>query len=169
MKLRRHYNSPAPGLVRQKSFQLGSGGNGRNNSGKNGEVPKPSAECHPSNITTQIQRGSSSHYGSDHGGKSNGDPSARTQSQPNSGVVDITDQFDYTFWAGDLNYRVNVTRAEAEECLQRGDLKVRYDPSTPRRDVNDLNMPLGIHLIMSNRLVWARCVLDNAGERSTDN
>ncbi|KAF9303079.1 inositol polyphosphate 5-phosphatase [Mortierella antarctica] len=37
--------------------------------------------------------------------------------------VDVTDQFDYTFWAGDLNYRVDLSRAQANECLEKGDLE----------------------------------------------
>ncbi|KAF9126204.1 inositol polyphosphate 5-phosphatase, partial [Mortierella sp. GBA39] len=36
---------------------------------------------------------------------------------------DVTDQFDYTFWAGDLNYRVDLSREKADECLQKGDLE----------------------------------------------
>lgn len=36
---------------------------------------------------------------------------------------DVTDQFDYTFWAGDLNYRVDLSREAADECLQKGDLE----------------------------------------------
>lgn len=38
--------------------------------------------------------------------------------------LDVTDQFDYTFWAGDLNYRVDLSREKADECLQKGDLEV---------------------------------------------
>ncbi|KAK3826027.1 MAG: hypothetical protein J3Q66DRAFT_113284 [Benniella sp.] len=136
MKLRRHYNSPAPVLARQKSFQLGSGGNGRGNSGQNGRVSKPGAECHPSNITIQLHGGNSNNHSIDQSGKSSGDLSNQTLAQSNSGVVDITDQFDYTFWAGDLNYRVDLSREEAEECLERGDLKtmLAHDQLTTERN-----------------------------------
>ncbi|KAG0245224.1 inositol polyphosphate 5-phosphatase [Actinomortierella wolfii] len=37
--------------------------------------------------------------------------------------TDITQQFDYTFWAGDLNYRVDMTRQEADACLARDDIE----------------------------------------------
>ncbi|KAF9979377.1 inositol polyphosphate 5-phosphatase [Actinomortierella ambigua] len=36
---------------------------------------------------------------------------------------DITQQFDYTFWAGDLNYRVDMTRQEADACLAKNDIE----------------------------------------------
>ncbi|KAG0007044.1 inositol polyphosphate 5-phosphatase [Modicella reniformis] len=143
MKLRRHYNSPSPALVRQKSFYSGNDGNGRGNSGQNGGgVSKPSVEHRSNNINqkpnqsglleigTKVEedrgqgpRSNSSGHNSGQGSKSSGDHSSQAQAQTDTGFVDITDQFDYTFWAGDLNYRVDLTRAEADECLQRGDLK----------------------------------------------
>ncbi|KAF9134556.1 inositol polyphosphate 5-phosphatase [Mortierella sp. 14UC] len=49
----------------------------------------------------------------------------QAKSQPNLAEVstDVTEQFDYTFWAGDLNYRVDLSREQADECLQKGDLE----------------------------------------------
>ncbi|RUS15844.1 Endonuclease/exonuclease/phosphatase [Endogone sp. FLAS-F59071] len=36
--------------------------------------------------------------------------------------ANVTDRFDYAFWFGDLNYRVNGKRAEVEAAIARGDL-----------------------------------------------
>jgi hypothetical protein len=49
---------------------------------------------------------------------------ASPQPPPSEVCPDVTDQFDYTFWAGDLNYRVELSREKADECLQKGDLEV---------------------------------------------
>lgn len=109
-------------------------GNGRRNSGHNGGgVSKPGTEQNRSNITHKPNQGELQEVSAKapknddqaQRSSSSGHRSEPTQAQPNTGVADITDQFDYTFWAGDLNYRVDLTRAEAEECLQRGDLEVK--------------------------------------------
>jgi len=48
-----------------------------------------------------------------------------SKSQPHLQLCeDVTQQFDYTFWAGDLNYRVDLPRETADKCLQKGDLEV---------------------------------------------
>lgn len=121
MKLRRHYNSPAPALARQKSFRLGVDGNGRRNSGG---ISKSSAGAeHKLNQGKHQEVGAKVPKSDDQNQRGNSS-SALVEAQSNTGVMDITDQFDYTFWAGDLNYRVDLTREEAEECLQRGDLEV---------------------------------------------
>jgi hypothetical protein len=38
--------------------------------------------------------------------------------------LDITDDYDYVFWFGDLNYRVNGTRRMIDDALKRGMLEV---------------------------------------------
>ncbi|CAG8565059.1 10268_t:CDS:2 [Acaulospora morrowiae] len=36
--------------------------------------------------------------------------------------VNVTDRFDYTFWFGDMNYRVEFTREEADEHIKKEDI-----------------------------------------------
>ncbi|KAI8357110.1 hypothetical protein B0O80DRAFT_496830 [Mortierella sp. GBAus27b] len=109
MKLRRHYNSPSSALTRQKSLQFGGDGNGRKNS---------SGTLKPTHSGEQGSKGDQAH------------------GAPSTDAADITDQFDYTFWAGDLNYRVDLSRAEADACLQRDDLKtmLAHDQLTIERN-----------------------------------
>ncbi|KAG0238357.1 inositol polyphosphate 5-phosphatase [Actinomortierella wolfii] len=52
--------------------------------------------------------------------KQNGATMRGNKSEP---PTDITQQFDYTFWAGDLNYRVDMTRQEADACLAKDDIE----------------------------------------------
>ncbi|KAF9581982.1 inositol polyphosphate 5-phosphatase [Lunasporangiospora selenospora] len=61
-----------------------------------------------------------SHQGSN---SSKGSGHSRHHGAAESHPQDITQQFDYTFWAGDLNYRVDLSRTDAEGCLKRGDLE----------------------------------------------
>ena len=39
-------------------------------------------------------------------------------------VADVTNRFDYTFWAGDLNYRVNGTRKMIDSLLEKNLMEV---------------------------------------------
>ncbi|CAG8615349.1 10448_t:CDS:2 [Cetraspora pellucida] len=41
------------------------------------------------------------------------------KSQPN-----VTDRFDYTFWFGDMNYRIDLPRLEVDQLISKKDLKV---------------------------------------------
>ncbi|KAF9205326.1 inositol polyphosphate 5-phosphatase [Haplosporangium sp. Z 27] len=125
MKLRRHYNSPSP----QKTFNLGINGkvNGDKTNGKSGSSdniirdPSKTHQIHDIKSSDQTQESS----GHSNGKGSKGSDSNTTQAHP-SPKVDITDQFDYTFWAGDLNYRVDLTRAQANEYLEKGDLETLF-------------------------------------------
>ncbi|KAF8977033.1 inositol polyphosphate 5-phosphatase [Entomortierella lignicola] len=125
MKLRRHYNSPSP----QKTFNLGINGkvNGDKSNGKSGSSdniirdPSKAHQIHDIKSSDQTQESS----GHSNGKGSKGSDSNTTQAHP-SPKVDITDQFDYTFWAGDLNYRVDLTRAQANEYLDKGDLETLF-------------------------------------------
>ncbi len=38
---------------------------------------------------------------------------------------DVTSNFDYVFWFGDLNYRVDLDRQTANKCLSKADIMVR--------------------------------------------
>lgn len=37
---------------------------------------------------------------------------------------DVTTEFDFVFWFGDLNYRVDMDRQMANKCLLRSDIMV---------------------------------------------
>ncbi|CAG8506150.1 5975_t:CDS:2 [Dentiscutata heterogama] len=37
--------------------------------------------------------------------------------------VNVTDRFDYTFWFGDMNYRIDLPREEVDELINKKDLK----------------------------------------------
>ncbi|KAI7831583.1 Endonuclease/exonuclease/phosphatase [Gamsiella multidivaricata] len=121
MQLRRHYNSP-PALARQKSSHFGNNGKGSDDKkpiGKssNGDLveKKPGKTSHLK-INTELAA-TEQHSHRQEGADENGP--AKTEIN-----VDITEQFDYTFWAGDLNYRVDLSRAQAEKCLEKEDLGV---------------------------------------------
>lgn len=127
MKLRRHYDYPPPS-----------------------KKPTPTLHPHPPSSSNNHSNASPSKTGKekaiDHslGGKQSSvldlgqgdlymnqfpvDPHNATIFESKSHApepkIDVTDQFDYTFWAGDLNYRVDLSRAQANECLEKGDLKV---------------------------------------------
>ncbi|KAF9170338.1 inositol polyphosphate 5-phosphatase [Mortierella sp. AD011] len=118
MKLRRHYNSPPP-LVPQKSFKVGANGkaNGERPSGKSNSNGNLARNPSKAKLVLESKAPDQSHGGSD--GHSNGQAQVGT-------AVDITEQFDYTFWAGDLNYRVDLTRAQADDYLQKGDLETLF-------------------------------------------
>lgn len=36
---------------------------------------------------------------------------------PRNGLSDVTEKFDYCFWCGDLNFRVDITRAQADALI----------------------------------------------------
>ena len=127
MKLRRHYDYPPPS-----------------------KKPTPTLHPHPPSSSNNHSNASPSKTGKekaiDHslGGKQSSvldlgqgdlymnqfpvDPHNATIFESKSHApepkIDVTDQFDYTFWAGDLNYRVDLSRAQANECLEKGDLEV---------------------------------------------
>ncbi|KAF9280306.1 inositol polyphosphate 5-phosphatase [Mortierella alpina] len=105
MKLRRHYDYPPVGLP-QKSFHNAT--NAKKTS--EGEPVK-----HGSHEVLEVNAATAPHSPV-HGGDSSSVATSKAS-------TDITEQFDYTFWAGDLNYRVDLSRAEAEDCIHKGDLK----------------------------------------------
>ncbi|CAG8726027.1 512_t:CDS:2, partial [Racocetra persica] len=41
----------------------------------------------------------------------------------------VTDRFDYVFWFGDMNYRIDLPRAEVDELIAKKDLKVNFNPT----------------------------------------
>ncbi|KAF9360070.1 inositol polyphosphate 5-phosphatase [Mortierella sp. AD094] len=118
MKLRRHYNSPPP-LVPQKSFKIGVNvkANGEKPSGKPNSSDNITRNPSKAQLAPELKTPDHSHGNSD--GHSNGQAHVGT-------AVDVTEQFDYTFWAGDLNYRVDLTRAQAEDYLQKEDLETMF-------------------------------------------
>ncbi|KAF9094896.1 inositol polyphosphate 5-phosphatase [Mortierella sp. AD031] len=105
MKLRRHYNYPPVYLPKA------GGGNGNNvkaSSTNNllGRSQSPNASSSALSLVHPQQQPQGS------------------KSTPHLEVcADVTELFDYTFWAGDLNYRVDLSRKQADECLQKGDLE----------------------------------------------
>ncbi|KAF9113422.1 inositol polyphosphate 5-phosphatase [Mortierella sp. AM989] len=129
MKLRRHYNSPQP-LVPQKSFYFS--GNGKEHGGKlSSAEKKPTSgnnvtrEPSKTQLETDLKTSDHSHgspTGHNNGQRSKGSDDSAGHAHTST-EIDITEQFDYTFWAGDLNYRVDLPRAKAEECLQKGDIE----------------------------------------------
>ncbi|KAF9573437.1 inositol polyphosphate 5-phosphatase [Mortierella alpina] len=118
MKLRRHYDYPPVGPP-QRSFHnaavqktCGPEKHGdREDLGTNATTT-PASPMH-------VGAGGHEHKGQ-YCQNNGGDSSSVATSKAAS---DVTEQFDYTFWAGDLNYRVDLSRAEAEDCIQKGDLK----------------------------------------------
>ncbi|ORZ28711.1 hypothetical protein BCR41DRAFT_3172 [Lobosporangium transversale] len=146
MRLRRHYNSPpvATGPSLQKPAYYGNNSNNKNNNsnsnikrndnaggGSNGEKKSTNQSSTHSDGSESKKSSNNKNEGDKDkdkdprmprkDGRESGDSNVTQNSSAN---VDITNQFDYTFWAGDLNYRVDMTRAEADECLQKGDLKL---------------------------------------------
>ncbi|RKP22982.1 Endonuclease/exonuclease/phosphatase [Syncephalis pseudoplumigaleata] len=51
----------------------------------------------------------------------------KDESKDESGPWRVSDQFDYTFWFGDLNYRTAATRAQADAWLSAGHYKEADD------------------------------------------
>jgi len=39
---------------------------------------------------------------------------------------DISDKFDYVFWFGDLNYRVNTSRSHANQLIKLENIDVLF-------------------------------------------
>lgn len=115
MKLRRHYDYPPVYLPKP-------GVSNNNNVGKNGKAKASStANLLDPNRSPVEKVASSSAISLGHPQQ----PQAKGPQQPPLEVCpDVTEQFDYTFWAGDLNYRVDLSREKADECIQKGDLEV---------------------------------------------
>ncbi|KAI8598641.1 hypothetical protein EDD21DRAFT_181519 [Dissophora ornata] len=136
MKLRRHYNvSPS-----QKPFPPGKNGKGDTDQDGGGGGGGGEKKLNRNVISDDIKRkirevlqadtkATEDQHRNGQGSKASGDGTDQTQ-------TDITDQFDYTFWAGDLNYRVDLTRAQANECLEKGDLEtmLAHDQLTSQRN-----------------------------------
>ncbi|KAG0326757.1 inositol polyphosphate 5-phosphatase [Dissophora globulifera] len=152
MKLRRHYNAP-PVPAPRKAIPLDNNGKSIKDGNDAGDIPpsdksnsdgssgngdgvgkKPSKKHLKIKIgnTSPDHDGKGNHSHDGHAGKTGGEGVDQT---PSTTAVDITDQFDYTFWAGDLNYRVDLTRAQANECLQKNDLEtmLAHDQLTIQR------------------------------------
>ncbi|CAG8464991.1 2478_t:CDS:2 [Scutellospora calospora] len=43
--------------------------------------------------------------------------------------VNVTDRFDYTFWFGDMNYRVDLPREKVDKLIVKKDLAVNFYPT----------------------------------------
>ncbi|KAG0274468.1 inositol polyphosphate 5-phosphatase [Linnemannia exigua] len=112
MKLRRHYNYPPVYLPKPA---VNNNNNNNNNNGK----AKSSSTNNLLDPNRPPANPSSSGVSLVH------PQQLQAKSQPNLAEVctDVTELFDYTFWAGDLNYRVDLSREQADECLQKGDLE----------------------------------------------
>ncbi|KAF9432879.1 inositol polyphosphate 5-phosphatase [Entomortierella beljakovae] len=124
MKLRRHYSPQSP-LAPQKSFYIPAGVNANTDDSSSAErKPAKDAMKNPSKAHMGRFESSFATIGRNHGHK-NGQESKDSGGSTAAGS-DITEQFDYTFWAGDLNYRVNLSRAEAEKCIEKGDIEVNF-------------------------------------------
>ncbi|KAG0334813.1 inositol polyphosphate 5-phosphatase [Podila horticola] len=134
MKLRRHYDSPpppkkpsppSPHRPSSSSGNSNSNINGKSNHGASpSKTSKDKAVDHPPESglrqTSVLDLGQGELYMN----QFPVDPHNATIFENHPPVkVDVTDQFDYTFWAGDLNYRVDLSRAQANECLEKGDLE----------------------------------------------
>ncbi|GBC00839.1 hypothetical protein RclHR1_03990016 [Rhizophagus clarus] len=39
------------------------------------------------------------------------------------GFINVTDRFDYTFWFGDMNYRVDLERSRVDDLIRQNDIK----------------------------------------------
>ena len=39
---------------------------------------------------------------------------------------ELSEKFDYIFWLGDMNYRVNATRQEVDQMIKESQLEVPY-------------------------------------------
>ncbi|KAF9946220.1 inositol polyphosphate 5-phosphatase, partial [Mortierella alpina] len=121
MKLRRHYDYPPVGLP-QKSFHNAA------NAKANGGGPERYGSREGPGVSAAMAAGSpmqgsaGEHVHNEQSSRNNGGDSSSSMSTSKA-TSDITEQFDYTFWAGDLNYRVDLSRAEAEDCIHKGDLK----------------------------------------------
>ncbi|CAO3573568.1 unnamed protein product [Mortierella alpina] len=117
MKLRRHYDYPPVGLP-QRSFH--NAANAKASEG--GPEKHGSSEGQDTAPSSPIQGGVGELGQNGQSSKNNGGDSSSSVTTSKA-AFDITEQFDYTFWAGDLNYRVDLSRAEAEDCIHKGDLK----------------------------------------------
>ncbi|KAF9193594.1 inositol polyphosphate 5-phosphatase [Haplosporangium sp. Z 767] len=138
MKLRRYYDYP-PVIPPQRSGTHDKAGNNRNvgtirNNSSNTLISSPDVTHMNANSKAMMDKNNSSELSNKESGTNGGHVESSTQTPPKTGV-DITDQFDYTFWAGDLNYRVDLTRAQANECIQKGDLEtmLAHDQLTIQR------------------------------------
>ncbi|KAG9072363.1 inositol polyphosphate 5-phosphatase [Linnemannia hyalina] len=109
MKLRRHYNYPPVYLPKPGI---------KNNNGK--AKASSTTNLLDPNRSPVAKASSSSAISLVHPQQLQAKGPQPPQQEP---YPDVTDQFDYTFWAGDLNYRVDLSREKADECLQKGDLE----------------------------------------------
>ncbi|KAG0098360.1 inositol polyphosphate 5-phosphatase, partial [Podila epicladia] len=130
MKLRRHYDPPPPPKKpsspsrHQPSSANSNGNNNTNHRTSPSKAGKDKATDRPPESglrqTSVLDLGQGELYTN----QFPVDPHNATIFENHPPVkVDVTDQFDYTFWAGDLNYRVDLSRAQANECLEKGDLE----------------------------------------------
>ncbi|KAG0344240.1 inositol polyphosphate 5-phosphatase [Podila humilis] len=139
MKLRRHYNPPVAVLKKQptmanlsqqrhldKSSTHNSNSDSKVSPISNKPTSKQGENPPPTSSKSLIHNGVLDLGQKDlYVNQFSGDPRSAITSEINSNIskVDVTDQFDYTFWAGDLNYRVEMSRAEADACLQKDDIE----------------------------------------------
>ncbi|KAG0027096.1 inositol polyphosphate 5-phosphatase, partial [Podila clonocystis] len=128
MKLRRHYDPPPPPKKPSSPSPHRPSSSNSNRNSNHGASPskasKDKATDHPPGSglrqTSVLNLGQGELYMN----QFPVDPHNATIFENHPPVkVDVTDQFDYTFWAGDLNYRVDLSRAQANECLEKGDLE----------------------------------------------
>ncbi|KAF9919635.1 inositol polyphosphate 5-phosphatase [Linnemannia zychae] len=106
MKLRRHYNYPTvyppkPGVVNINGKAKASSTTNLLDTKQNPMISASASTSHLVHTQQLQQKGS----------------------LPQETSINVTDQFDYTFWAGDLNYRVDLSREKADEYIQKGDIE----------------------------------------------
>ncbi|KAF9164923.1 inositol polyphosphate 5-phosphatase [Actinomortierella ambigua] len=147
MQLRRSYYPTKPTLPQKTTPDAGTVRNGiDNNSSSNsstdtkGKKPKDKSKLRKSSgllarwsHSNLLDNNSEDPVNSDGDGAVNGVGAADEGKKKQTGTAstdnldekqrDITQQFDYTFWAGDLNYRVDMTRQEADAYLAKGDIE----------------------------------------------
>ncbi|KAG0268353.1 inositol polyphosphate 5-phosphatase [Actinomortierella ambigua] len=147
MQLRRSYYPTKPTLPQKTTPDAGAVRNGiENNSSSNsstdtkGKKPKDKSKLRKSSgllarwsHSNLLDNNSEDPVNSDGDGAVNGVGAADESKKKQTGTAstdnldekqrDITQQFDYTFWAGDLNYRVDMTRQEADAYLAKDDIE----------------------------------------------
>ncbi|KAF9372401.1 inositol polyphosphate 5-phosphatase [Podila verticillata] len=126
MKLRRHYDYPPPSKKPTPTLHPHPPSSSNNHSnGSPSKTGKDKADYPPGGLkqTSVLDLGQGDLYMNQFPVDPHNATIYESKSHTPGPKIDVTDQFDYTFWAGDLNYRVDLSRAQANECLEKGDLE----------------------------------------------
>ncbi|KAI9239836.1 MAG: hypothetical protein BYD32DRAFT_434517 [Podila humilis] len=126
MKLRRHYDYPPPPKKQTPTLYPHPSSSSNNHSnGSPSKTGRDKADYPPGGLkqTSVLDLGQGDLYMNQFPVDPHNATIYESKSHAPGPKIDVTDQFDYTFWAGDLNYRVDLSRAQANECLEKGDLE----------------------------------------------